>query len=310
MNKRWMAAVMALLLLILAACGAPDEKQEERPVLPQEQEKPEETDSQEAKPPVENQTEEPTEEPPQEPAPGILDGKISVDGVVWEIPNAYVRQGLMQKIAFLEEDLLLFGFQYLEDGSTAMKLARLSLQTGEVVCETILNDVSAEDVQVCGSYVAVSNRNDGSILILDSALQESAHIETGYTGGMLAVDPALTKAFAVTRDAGVLVFDLQTGEQSSLLQEAGHLYGTSVEGQTLPLSYTDKNTQLQANAVLDLEHGIIRKLPFEGVYTGTNYTEGLWLTGIFGENHHYALGTETRPYRFVAKGQYSVASFL
>ena len=309
MKKQWIAICLVVLLLF-AACSAPVPEPPVMEDLP-EQQLPEET-------PPEEETPSEEETPPEEEAPPAVETPMGSEilqqkpegEALWKLENPYVQQGVQQQLLIFDGQLLVFGQQYGEEGSAGASVALISLQTGETLHHRALPDFDMGGVQLCDGGPAVYDWISGTVLFLDETLQIVHRVDTGHTSGALAVSPDGERVYCVTAETGIRVLDRQGQETGVLLEHAAGLYGAENSGKAMSLTYTDRNTQLQVSAVLDLEQGAVLNNPFEGVYYGTEYADALWLAAPYGEQGKYLIGRGERPYCFYPEAKYTSAQLL
>lgn len=293
-RSKLLLSLFLFSLLILAACGQPS-------VTPPAVSVPSSST------PVE---EVPSE--PQQPETSILDRRQALgEGIVlWYIPNDCVEQGLQQKVLSYQDGLLLWGTTSGEDGNAALRLAILSLETGEICQEAFLSGFDIPDVQVCGSLIAVTDWMDGDVRLLDSTLCVTQEYQAQTQSCTIYLDPKAEKVYTFTQNDGVQITDMATGSTKVLLEGALSLFPSSRCGNAVTVSYTDPDSQLSTQAVVDLSRGLAEEIPFTGAFYGVGYTDGLWLTGILGEDNAYYLGISARPHTFTAPGTNTMVSLL
>jgi len=325
--KKLSAILVCLLLcsLFLTACGLKPLEQPD--ALPEDsQQTPDKDGEQEEKP--ENQPEDkpeqkPEENPPEEQTPefepeqapeksAVLESREPLDetGVLWYIPNARMEQGLMQNLYLVEDGLLLTGSVATESGA-GLSVSILSLETGEVLKETILTGMEMPDVQLCGDTIAVTDWLGSGIVLMNGDLEITDQMNVDKDTGAAYFSPDLKTLYCFASEEGILKQDLSSGNEVFVLEDAAGLYAGERCGDTVSFSYTDRVSQRSRRGILDLVTGDVILLPFDGAFNGVEYSDGIWLAGLMDDNNAWYLGREERPMEFVTGGEgYSSVSML
>lgn len=280
--KKWLLCLL-LPMLLLTACKKPAANSD----IPAQQE-----------PPV---LDVPAE-------PSLLDGKILVEGALFSIENAYCQNGVQQELHLFGEQLLVFGPQYGEENKAQKHLALLDFSAGQVL-HSLPVDLSAQ-LQVCEDRIVLLKNQEGSATFLDPTLDTLGTTYVGYMDGTLAINTQGNILYCLRPQQGIFVKNMLEGGGKTILKNVANLYaGTRVEN-NLSVSYTDRYTQQQVSAILDLDAEKVLEIPFEGVFSAPQRAGDYWLCGLYGETGEYLLGTENRPYRLSLTEKYSAAFFL
>lgn len=301
-SKRYLAVLLALMLL-LTACGGQKTPADSPEVSPQIQ------TPEDSKPPQ-------IPEVPQtsgKPGPsGILKDRQTTDasGALWQIPNRQVESGMMQRLLLVDHGLLLYGSDIGADGKPAFCLRLMSMDTGQTLHEISLSELEIPEVQQLDCGIAVTDWMDGKIILLDETLQIVKEYDANAESCGVFVDPSFTKAFVISKEEGIRITDMQTGETIVFLENATHLLAAGRCGSSVSVSYTDRNSQLSCHAVVDLAVGTVEAIPFEGSFTNVQRSGNTWLAGLFGEEKTCYLGRTGRPSAFTLEAQYATASLL
>lgn len=264
--------------------------------------------------PTPTPTPEPTPTPTPEPEIRILDNRQAADedGVLWYVPNERVEGWLQQDLVLLGENLLLFGNEPSTDGGgMGVDLAVLSLETGEVLHETVLPDIGLPGLQICSGRVVVADWMDGDVYLLDDTLEviQEYHPERAAYGGVY-VSPDLTTVYYISQTDGIQTVDLISGETGTLLEQTWGLYSAGLCGDAVSLSYTDLETQMSSCAVLDLEKGTVEQVPFKGYFYNVECSDDLWMAGLLANDGSYYLGRSERPSVFSTGANSGMADLL
>lgn len=323
---------LLLCLLLLASCT----------VQPSEEQPPAPPAEQPAEPPTEQPAELPEEQPddvpdPEQPQPptedipaeeaapseegepfdrpaeisAILETREGLDaaGLLWYLPNERVESGLQQDIRLYQGKLLLSGSAAGEDGTPVQKLCLLSLDTGEVLHETVLSGFDVPDIGVCGDTIVVTDWLGSRVLLLDGSLRVVGELDAKSEVGAVYLSPDLTTLYCFDSENGIRITELASGQERVILQEAASLYASGRCGNAVSFFYTDQGTQLSCLGILDLTTGETTMLPFDGAFGHSEYSEGVWLADPMGRDGYF-LGRAERPMAFVLTEQYSTVSML
>jgi len=239
----------------------------------------------------------------------ILENRIALgDGLLYHVPNARVEQFLQQEIALFDGNLLVWGNGQDQD-KAGFWLTLVSLETGEILQEKIFTGMDLPNVQVCGDKIAVIDWGVGQVTLLDCTFEEIGHYNTFSTYCAIYLDEAAEHIYTFTKE-GIRVLDIESEKTTYLLEDVMLLLASSKCGNTVTVTYTDANTQLGENAVVDLDAGTIEKIPFEGAVHSVEYNEGIWMAGVTEEDNAYYLGKAERPKKFSVQGENYAAMTL
>lgn len=296
-------SVVLCLLLLLTGCRKPadDPVQPNIPdtpdiVGPEQTDPPVEPDQPQPDPPVE--VDPPQPELPQKSA--ILEQSYPLDdtGVLRRIPNSEIEGSLMGKIFLMDSGLLYCRTVAGDDGPDYL-LSVISLETGKSDHSLSLSGLELPDVQLCNEGAVVTDWMDGRMWLVDETLHSIRAYDSDGVSCAVFSDPAFTKAYTFPTDGGIRVTDMATGEVTVLLENAVGLYGSVLCGNTVSVTYTDKNTQLSGSAVVDLAAGEVQTIPFEGAFYNAARSGEIWLAGVYGQDNTYWIGRDQRPNAFV-----------
>lgn len=297
--KRYLSLLL-LLCVLLTACDAPQPEQPEEPTPPA-------SDVGEV-PPEEPLPTPPEAEPPEElPAGSALLEQASVldeQGRVRYVPNPRVESRLQQEIALYGDSLLLWGF-----GEGGFCLTRLSLQTGEMLQERYFEQVELPSVQVCGEQIAVADWETGKVTLLDGAFSILRELETQTAFCPIYLDKEATRVYCFTQE-GVRVLNVENGSETVLFDNAVMLFASSRCGSTVSVAYTDRQTQMSKDGIVDLDRGVAETVPYEGAFSSTEANGDVWLASMMAEEERYWLGRGDRPKTFVPNGETALMSLI
>lgn len=256
----------------------------------------------------EEQKEQDEEIKPQKSA--ILEGAEDLgEGYVYHVPNKRIERALQQEIALFEDNLLVWGSGQSLDGEQGFHVSLISRQTGDVLQEKTFADMDLPNAQVCGDKVAVIDWGLGKVILLNKSFEVLGEYttDTSYCG--IYLDEKATNIYCFTQN-GIKVIDIASGKTSMLVEEATMLFSTEKCGYTVGITYTDKQTQMNENAVVDLTKGTIEKIPYDGAFQSVEYSENIWFAGVIGREDTYYLGKADRPKSFVPHGEHTLVTMI
>ena len=76
--------------------------------------------------------------------------------VLFYIPNQTIESTIQQQI-FLYDGALLTCYSKSSENGIDLCLEKLSLETGESICETVITEIAMYDIQLCGDKVSVKD---------------------------------------------------------------------------------------------------------------------------------------------------------
>lgn len=221
----------------------------------------------------------------------ILETGVALDeaGMIYKVPNDRIESTLQQEIAFYQGNLLVWGSS--EDG---FSVYLISLQTGEVLKEKNFGLMDLPAVQICTDKIAVLDWGTGQVKILDSEFEIVSELETETYYCTLYLSEDATKVYCFTQEE-IKVIEVASGNTSTLLENATILFASTKCGSTVSMSYTDEKTQMNVDAILDLNTGLVEESPFEKAVYGVEYAEGTWLSRIVEDGFSCYIGKAERP---------------
>ena len=241
----------------------------------------------------------------------ILDKRVQSDenGVVWNIPNTYIEQGVQQTLVSFGEYLLVYGTGLDEEDRLVSKLAVLSLENGEVLHEANVVDFEMPNVQVLENMVVVSDFLDGKVKFFDSKLQEIKTYCTNLEHSATYASPSGNTLYSITQKDGIQVLDMKTNKKTTLLKKTTNLFVSNVSEEMVSVTYTDLKTQLDTYAVLDLAKGTVETVPFSGAVYDVECQNNIWKAAMmYGED--YIIGTKEKQNKFVPNDENAIVSML
>ena len=206
----------------------------------------------------------------------ILESKemIGENGTLYYIPNENIEAGFMQNIISFQDNFLLYR---ISDEATGLNLKLISSQTGEVIAESTLLDIELPNIQTCGNQLAISDWEDGKIVLLNDRLQEITKYKVTSEYNSIYLSPDVKKAYVFTPDKGLQITNLSQGEMETKLEEAVNLFVSVECGMNVTFTYTDRKTQRDQYGVLNLQTGEITESPFKGSFYDIQYVNDVWM---------------------------------
>lgn len=222
----------------------------------------------------------------------LLENGIQLDenGVLWQIPNTYVEQGLQQILLPFGQNLLIYGTNVDENQNIVFNIAMLSMEDGTVLHKTTLKNLEISNIQVCGTQIVVTDWINGEVYFLDSKLQTRKTYHTNTQNGAIYVSPDKSKVYCFTQKGGIQMTDINTQKTEILLQNTANLLTSGINGDFVSLGYTDLDTQMDVSAILNLKTGKVEPIPFAGIFYDVEYHDSIWKAGMIGIQNEYFLG--------------------
>lgn len=242
----------------------------------------------------------------------ILDNRIKADeqGILWNIPNAYIEQGLQQTMLAFGENLLVYGNGLDENDRAVLKIAILSMQNGKVLHQVDLSDIEVPIVQVLEDTVVVSDWLGEEVLFFNSELRNIKTYHTNLTNSGKYVNPLGDKVYCVTAKDGIHIMDIKDNKTTFLLENTANLFVSSVRNEFVFISYTDLETQLDMNGVINLVNGTVEMIPFSGAFYDAEFQGDIWKAAIAGERNAYIIGTAEKFSKFIPNEENGIVSML
>ena len=241
----------------------------------------------------------------------ILDKRVQSDenGIVWNIPNTYIEQGVQQTLVGFGENLLVYGTGLDEEDRLVSKFAVLSLETGEVLHKANVIDFEMPNVQVLEDMVVISDFLDGKVMFFNAKLQHIKTYHTNLENSATYASPSGNKLYSITQKDGIQVWHMKTNKKTTLLKNTANLFVSSVSDEVVSVTYTDLKTQLDNYAVLDLAKGTVETVPFAEAVYDVEYQNNIWKVAMmYGED--YIIGTKEKQNKFVPNDENAIVSML
>ena len=293
--NRWFLILLCVIFL-LTGCSNPSDDT----VQPDAADEPDIVEPDQSTPPAEEDPPQPEVQQPEMPEKSaILQQAYPLDdtGILQRIPNAEIEGALMGQIFLLDNGLLYCRSMAGENGPEYV-LSVISLETGRASHSLSLPGLELPEVQLCDAGIVVTDWMDGNMWLVDETLHSIRNYDSDGVSCAVYSNADFTKAYTFPTDGGVRVTDMATGEVTVLLENAVSLYGSVLCGDTVSVTYTDKNTQLSGSAVIDLTTGEAQTIPFEGAFYNVARSDEIWLAGVYGQENTYWLGRDQRPNAF------------
>lgn len=299
MKARIMKLLVTVMLfaLLFAACGKNPNSNTENPNSETEQSGTEDTQEKES-------------EEPEPLKSAILETAVDLgEGYVYHVPNARIEVALQQEIALFNENLLVWGYGENLSGEMGFHVTQISLQTGDVLKEKTFTGMDLPNAQACGDKVAVIDWGLGKVTLLDKNFEVLGEYSTDTSYCGVYLDETASRIYCFTKQ-GIKIIETATGKTSMLLEEATMLYTSEKCGFTVSITYTDTRTQMNENAVVDLNTGTVEKIPYDEAFSNVEYNENIWLGKVIGRENTYYLGKSDRPKSFSPSGKYPLVTMI
>ena len=213
----------------------------------------------------------------------ILDKKVQIgkEGTLFYIQNENVEMGFSQNIELFNGAFLMYGFdgEMTEEGgdNRDFSLKIINPTTGEIITSASFSGKELPNIQICEDSIAINDRANGQILILDEKLQESHRYQVPCEYNSLYLSSDAQRAYVFKPDEGLEVTELASGEVKILLDQTVSLYTSDICGNVVTFSYIDKKTQLEQYGSIDLDTEKITDFPFAGSFYSINHVNDIWM---------------------------------
>ncbi|MBR2046526.1 MAG: hypothetical protein IJ958_10420 [Agathobacter sp.] len=236
----------------------------------------------------------------------ILEQGTTIDdaGILYQVPNDRIESTLQQEIAFYQENLLVWG-----SNENGFSVYLISLQTGEVLQEKNFEGMDLPAVQICGEKIAVTDWGTGQVTILDSAFEELSHHETETIYCSIYLNEDASNIYCFTQEE-IKVIEVASGDTTTLLENATILYASTKCGNTVGVSYTDEDTQMNVDAIVDLSTGTVEESPFTEAVYGVEYGDGTWVARKVDDEVKYYIGKADRPKMFTLDVEHALVTLV
>ena len=231
----------------------------------------------------------------------LMDHAEDVGGLgnVTYIPNDAIESMKSPNVYVVGNALLLVSNEIGEDGCRTV-LKMVSLETGELLGESAFVSSGFVTVQVQTEKVGICDSEKGIVRICNKELQivESYSLEKSSDNWYLSTD--LRTLYQIDWEKGVYARELKTGITGTILTNAVDIYVCTQTENYLVLTYTDLESQKNKSIVLNLETGVLEKMPVDVDVISAVGHENVWLLGDSGD-----WGT----YYIIANGDRKVANW-
>ncbi len=240
-----------------------------------------------------------------EPLPDMED-TILANRVLWEnstnlyqVPLDILTGAEQTQVCRFGNDLLLTYYIYDQEiRKTTCFVSLVSIETGEVLYEQQLGDLTYGEVQILDRHVAVNDQGDSKCYLLDSELELVGTYD--IQGGRFCLNNKGDTAYLFTYDQGLQAIDLATGETTVILDQVANLYMNKANREVASFVYTDMNTLLRESGILDLSSGQIQTVESEYAYNWLQVGNETMLGKVDTEEAMYVISKGEEQGRFFA----------
>ena len=219
------------------------------------------------------QTTDPTTEPiiptTQTMAEPLLEqGRILEDSPnLLYIPSDVVEDMMPTGFHLLGNDLLLSQFE-----ANGMALKLLSLEDGSLTAEAVVSVAPATALFIGNGRIGLCDRMSGKVTILDDHLQTLQTYRVNADGDDWYLDPELDTLYIFSVDRGLLSVELETGEESWLVDNGFRVVCKGMGADSLLFSFVNREDQMTYNRCLTMSTGALEPLPADGpILEGTRH---------------------------------------
>ena len=215
---------------------------------------------------------------------------VGTEGNLWYLPQPEVEQGYYSTLYTLGDDLLLCSMGE-ENGQSQAVLRRLSVPDGRVLAEASFDSSGYVTLQTGDESVALCDAGAGTVHLLDGQLQTLAAYTPGTEEADWYVSADGQRLYSFGWSEGVDAVELQTGQRSALVEDAGEVCILGRWAQGVAFSYLDAQSQMYENRWLDLQTGTLEPLPVEGDFTSVSRAEDLWVFSDYNDWQSHTVST-------------------
>ena len=222
---------------------------------------------------------------------GILGNKVALQESesLFYIPNEIIEGVSGQELHRFGNNLLVSYMRYdLEAKSSSHYLKVVSVETGELLCETVIPQVTYTGIQVLEDRVSVYDHRTGALWLLDETLQIVEEYQT--PGGTVYLDSSATKAYCYQAGEGMVMVELATGRTERVLEGHHDVAAGNLNGNCVVLTYIDGRSLLSECAVLDLSTGTISEVDLGFSLVGAETDGSVWLANAYTGRAEYMIG--------------------
>lgn len=229
----------------------------------------------------------------------LMEGREAVGelGNAWYIPSGAVEaMDSPQLIPFGERALLLVS-QVIEEGGCRAELKLLSLEDGALLAENSFPSSGYVSVRAGDGLVGLCDSGAGVVRLLDGSLTPARVYELEPDGESWYLSGDMETLYILRYDRGLFARDLDSGEETALLDNGARVCALGQPTRYLLFSYVDMGDQRTYCLSLDLDTGAVESPPTAGaVNTGCRVGE-TWLLGDAARWDRYRVVTDGRVLR-------------
>lgn len=218
---------------------------------------------------------------------------------LFEIPAKWL-DGVCQAELHRVGNNVLILYSTFEDGATTSTtdIKLVSLETGKLLYEQQLEELSFASAQVLEKVVAINDLGSGKCYLLDEKLQLLNSYEMPKE--TFCLDPNGEYAYIFSYDNGISKKELATGTQTVLLDDVSDLYMGEGSDQEAAFTYTNSSTLLREVGILNLATGEIRIVASGLSYDRIDIGDEVWLGNIISDKPMYVFYDGEKQKQFFA----------
>lgn len=271
------AALLIALFLLLAGCGQPA-----------------------ATPPAGvTPTVTPTET--AEPSRGLtfMDGREPAGGLgnAWYLPCDAVETMESPELYPFGERALLLVSNIFEEGGCRAELKLLSLEDGSLLAENSFPSSGYVSVRTGEGFIGLCDSGAGTVRILDGSLTPVRAYELEGDGEDWYLSRDMGTLYILRFDRGVFARDLESGEETALLDNGARVYAFGQPTRFVLFSYVDMRDERSYCKCLDLDTGALESPPAAGAVNAGRRVEDRWLLGDAAQWGEYRILADGRVMR-------------
>lgn len=200
------------------------------------------------------------------------------------IPSDVVEDMMPTGFHLLGNDLLLSQFE-----ANGMALKLLSLKDGSLSAEAVVSVAPATALFIGNGRIGLCDRMSGKVTILDDHLQTLQTYRVNADGDDWYLDPELDTLYIFSVDRGLLSVELETGEESWLVDNGFRVVCKGMGADSLLFSFVNREDQMTYNRCLTMSTGALEHLPADDpILEGTRHGN-TWFMRSAAEDGAYTL---------------------
>ena len=173
---------------------------------------------------------------------------------------------------------------------TSFCLRRISLADGAGTADISFPGWEIDPPQIFGDRIVLCSRQEGTVTILNEALEKEAEYHLTPDEGLWYAGSDLHTLYDIRDSRCIAAVDLETGEERELFRDAGRLYYMNKTGRGLFFTCADPETQMTETGFLDFYTGDVQLLPGAESFSRISLAGEYWLGNVQPDYDIYCFG--------------------